>query len=49
MNEEERENEAVKDLTALSDQLKKMPFLLGSVMTVYDFSVVAMLSSIILL
>ena len=47
MNEEERENEAVKDLTALFDQLKKTPFLLGSVMTVYDFSVAAMLSSII--
>ena len=47
MNEEERENEAVKDLTALSDQLKKTPFPLGSVMTVYDFSVAAMLSSVI--
>ena len=47
MNEKERGNEAVKDLTALSDQLNKMPFLLGPVMTVYDFPVAAMLSSII--
>ena len=46
MNEEERGNEAVKDLSALSDQLQKMPFLLGSDITVYDFSVAAMLSSI---
>ena len=47
MNEEERGNEAVKDLSALSDQLQKMPFLLGSDITVYDFSVAAMLSSVI--
>ena len=46
MNEEERGIEAVKDLSALSDQLQKMPFLLGSDITVYDFSVAAMLSSI---
>ena len=46
MNEEERGNEAVKDLSALSDQLQKTPFLLGSDITVYDFSVAAMLSSI---
>ena len=34
MDEEERRNEAVKYLTALSDQSKKMPFLFGSDMTV---------------
>ena len=37
----------MKDLTALSDQLERMPFLLGLDMTVYDFSVAAMLSSIL--
>ena len=47
MSEEQRGNEAVKDLTALSDQLEKMPFLLGPDITVYDFSVAAMLSSIL--
>ena len=46
MNEEERGNEAVEGFDRSLDQLKKMPFLLGSVMTVYDFSVAAMLSSI---
>ena len=34
MDEEERGNEAVKDLTALSDQLKKMQFLFGADMTI---------------
>ena len=47
MSESERRKEAVKDLTALSGQLKKMPFLLGPDVTVYDFSVAAMLSSIL--
>ena len=47
MSEDERGNEAVKDLTTLSAQLQKMPFLLGPDMTVYDFSVAAMLSSIL--
>lgn len=47
MSADERGKEAVKDLTALSDQLEKMPFLLGPDMTVYDFSVAAMLSSIL--
>ena len=47
MSADERGKEAVKDLTALSDQLEKMPFLLGPDITVYDFSVAAMLSSIL--
>ncbi len=34
MNEEERRNEAVKYLTVLSDQSKKMPFVFGSDITV---------------
>ena len=47
MSADERGKEAVKDLTALSGQLENMPFLLGPDMTVYDFSVAAMLSSIL--
>ena len=47
MNDEERGNAAVKDLSALSDELQKMPFLLGSDITVYDFSVAAVLSGIL--
>ena len=47
MSDDEREREAMIDLNALSAQLKKMPFLLGSDMTVYDFSVAAVLSSIL--
>ena len=46
MSDDEREREAMIDFNALSAQLKKMPFLLGSDMTVYDFSVAAVLSSI---
>jgi len=47
MSDDEREREAMIDFNALSAQLKKMPFLLGSDMTVYDFSVAAVLSSIL--
>ena len=47
MSDDEREREAMIDFNALSAQLKKMPFLLGSEMTVYDFSVAAVLSSIL--
>ena len=47
MSDDEREREAMIDFNALSAQLKKMPFLLGPNMTVYDFSVAAVLSSIL--
>jgi glutathione S-transferase len=47
MSDDEREREAMIDFNALSAQLKKMPFLLGSDMTVYDFSVAAVLSGIL--
>ena len=47
MSDDEREREAMSDFNALSAQLKKMPFLLGPNMTVYDFSVAAVLSSIL--
>ena len=47
MSDYEREREAVIDFNALSAQLKKMPFLLGYDITVYDFSVAAVLSSIL--
>ena len=47
MSDDEREREAMIDFNALSAQLKKMPFLLGSDMTEYDFSVAAVLSGIL--
>ena len=47
MSDHERGREAMSDFNALSAQLKKMPFLLGSDMTVYDFSVAAVLSGIL--
>ena len=47
MSDDEREREAMIDFNALSAQLKKMPFLLGYDLTVYDFSVAAVLSSIL--
>ena len=49
MSDHERGREAMSDFNALSAQLKKMPFLLGSDMTVYDFSVAAVLSGILFL
>ena len=45
--DDEREREAMIDFNALSTQLKKMPVLLGSDITVYDFSVAAVLSGIL--
>ena len=47
MSDDERAREAMIDFNALSAQLKKMPFLLGYDLTVYDFSVAAVLSSIL--
>ena len=47
MSDDEREREAMSDFNALSAQLKKMPFLLGYDLTAYDFSVAAVLSSIL--